>query len=104
MTSRVFFESTMIDFFENRKYLKGQFHPFDEALSGVDVDIENVIKQFDGEILYDKVTVWGESLIYAFIWKNENVIVEINITPKANYGSSFIRCAFNWKVLYQEVN
>lgn len=104
MVDRVFFENTMIHFFENWKYIKGQFHPFDEALSGIDGGITEVLKQFKGEIVYDKITVWGESLIYVFIWQSENSIIEINITPKKNYGSSFSRVGFNWKVLNNEVS
>jgi hypothetical protein len=99
MDSKIDFENKIINFFQNRKYVKGQFYPYDEALSGVDYDINNFIKQFKGDIVYDKIMVWGQSLIYSFIWKNENSIIEVNITPTGNYGASFIRCALNWKLL-----
>jgi len=99
MDNKLHFEKTIINFFQNRKYLKGQFHPYDEALSGVDYDIQHFLKQFKGDITYERVMVWGQSLVYSFAWKNENSLIEVNITPNKNYGASFVRCALNWKLL-----
>jgi hypothetical protein len=102
MDNRESFELDMIQFFKNWKYTKGQFHPFDESLSGIDAGINNLLKKYNNSISYELVKIWGETLIYTFKWPDENSTVQINITPRGEKGNVFFRYGINWKPLPNE--
>lgn len=102
MDNRQVFEIEMVNFFKNWKYTKGQFEPFDESLSYIDIGINEVLTKFKNQILYDSVNVWGETLIYTFIWPDENTSIQINITPRGEKSNVFFRYGINWKPLPNE--
>jgi hypothetical protein len=92
-----FFKNEMINFFQNWNYIKGQFHPYTENLEYIDMGIKNVLLKFNNEIVYKKVKVWGESLIYTFECEAENTIIEINVTPTSDSNNTNLRYGFNFK-------
>ena len=102
MDNRESFELDMMQFFKNWKYTKGQFHPFDEALSGIDVGINDILKKYNTAISYEMVKIWGETLIYTFKWPDENAVIQINITPRGEVSNVYFRYGINWKKIDSE--